>query len=225
MDAIIITIGDEILAGDITNEDATWLSKKLRARGIKVKRIVVIPDEVDTIVEELREEVDKWDYIFMTGGLGSTHDDVTRDALSIYLNKDLVPIDDEDYADFVGTPSQKMIEIPEGTKPIYNAVGGAIGIMINDKIFVLPGVPDEMKVMLSSIEDKFKGEEIHTKWIETQRFESQIGGIMEEAEKRFRVKVGSYPQRNDEGYLLKIKLESEDGEEIKKAYAWIKDKI
>jgi Predicted nucleotide-utilizing enzyme related to molybdopterin-biosynthesis enzyme MoeA len=68
MKAIIVTIGDEILAGDITNEDATWLSKKLRERGIKVKRIVVIPDEVDTIVEELREEVDKCDYIFMTGG-------------------------------------------------------------------------------------------------------------------------------------------------------------
>ena len=225
MKAIIITIGDEILAGDITNEDATWLSKKLRERGVKVKRIVVIPDEVDTIVEELKEEVDKWDYIFITGGLGSTHDDVTRDALSIYLNKDLVPIDDEDYADFVGTPLQKMIEIPVGTEPIYNAVGGAIGIMINDKIFVLPGVPGEMKVMFSSIEDKFKGEEIHTKWIDTQRFESQIGGIMEETERRFGVKVGSYPKRNDEGYFLKIKLESEDGEEIKKAYAWIKDKI
>jgi molybdenum cofactor synthesis domain-containing protein len=225
MKAIIITIGDEILAGDITNEDATWLSKKLRERGVKVKRIVVIPDEVDTIVEELKEEVDKWDYIFMTGGLGSTHDDVTRDAISIYLNKDLIPIDDEDYADFIGTPLQKMIEIPEGTKPIYNEVGRAIGIIINDKIFVLPGVPEEMKVMFSSIEDKFKGEEIHTKWIDTQRFESQIGKILEETEKRFGVKVGSYPKRNDKGYFLKIKLESEDGEELKKAYAWIKDKI
>ncbi|VUT25569.1 MAG: competence damage-inducible protein A [Candidatus Methanolliviera sp. GoM_asphalt] len=224
MDAIIITIGDEILAGDITNEDATWLSKKLRERGIKVKRIVVIPDEVDTIVEELKE-VDKYDYIFMTGGLGSTHDDVTRDALSIYLDKDLIPIDDEDYADFMGTSLQKMIEIPEGTKPIYNAVGGAIGVMINDKIFVLPGVPEEMKAMFSSIEDKFRGEEIHTKWIDTQRFESQIGKILEEAEKRFRVKVGSYPKRNDEGYFLKIKLESEDGGELERAYAWIKDEI
>jgi molybdenum cofactor synthesis domain-containing protein len=225
MDAIIITIGDEILAGDITNEDATWLSKKLRERGVKVKRIVVIPDEVDTIIEELKGEADKWEYIFITGGLGSTHDDVTRDALSIYLDKDLIPIDDEDYADFMGTSLQKMIEIPEGTEPIYNEVGGAIGIMINDKIFVLPGVPEEMKVMFSSIEDKFKGEEIHTKWIDTQRFESQISKILEEAEKRFRVKVGSYPKRNDEGYFLKIKLESEDGEELERAYAWIKDKI
>ena len=158
-------------------------------------------------------------------GLGSTHDDVTRDALSIYLNKDLIPIDDEDYADFMGTPLQKMIEIPKGTEPIYNEVGGAIGVIINDKIFVLPGVPEEMKAMFSSIEDKFHGEEIYTKWIDTQRFESQIGNILEEAEKRFRVKVGSYPKRNDKGYFLKIKLESEDGEELKKAYTWIEDEI
>lgn len=201
------------------------------------------------IKKELEEVKVDNDYIFITGGLGSTHDDVTRDALSLFLKRELIPIDNEifetadqgsgsfnvkphkssilmNYNDIRNTRLQKMIEIPAGTEPIFNDVGGAIGFIIDGKIFVMPGVPEEMRAMFHSIEDKLKGGRFYTQWIVTNRAEADIGDILEEATKRFNVKIGSYPQRDDKGdYILKIKIESTDKTELNSAVKWLNDRF
>lgn len=249
MDAIIITIGDELLAGDVPNENATWLAKKLTQKGIKVKEIIVIPDDIDSICRELDVLKDDDKYIFITGGLGSTHDDVTRDAISLFLKKDLKPVDNQifeiykigsdslnvkphkssifmDYNSIMNTRLQKMIEIPAGTEPILNYIGGAIGFIIDDRIFVMPGVPEEMKSMFHSIEEKLKGGRFYTQWIITKMTEADIGNILEEATKKFKVKIGSYPQRDANGYyILKIKIESADKTELEFAVKWLSNRF
>ncbi|RZN64194.1 MAG: competence/damage-inducible protein A [Candidatus Methanoliparum thermophilum] len=227
MDAYIITIGDELLAGDVPNDNATWLAKKLTQKGIKVKKIIVIPDDVALIKKELDEIKDNNGYIFITGGLGSTHDDVTRDAVSLFLKKDLKPVNNEMFEiDIMNTRLQKMIEIPVGTKPIFNKIGGAIGFIIEDRIFVMPGVPEEMRSMFLSIEDKLKGDRFYTRWIMTKRTEADIGEILEDATIKFNVKIGSYPQRYDKGdFVLKIKIESTDKTEVESAINWLGDRF
>lgn len=227
MDAYIITIGDELLAGDVPNDNATWLAKKLNQKGLKVKKIIVIPDDVAIIKKELDGIKDYKGYIFITGGLGSTHDDVTRDAVSLFLKKDLKPVDNEMFEiDIMNTRLQKMIEIPVGTKPIFNKIGGAIGFIIEDRIFVMPGVPEEMRSMFLSIEDKLKGDRFYTRWIMTKRTEADIGEILEDATIKFNVKIGSYPQRHDKGdFVLKIKIESTDKTEVESAINWLGDRF
>lgn len=246
MDAYIITIGDELLAGDVPNDNATWLARKLSQKGIKVKKIIVIPDDINLIKKELEDIKDEDGYIFITGGLGSTHDDVTRDAVSLFLKKDLVPLDNKmlenksaesgvrphrspiimNYDKIRNTRLQRMIEIPDGTEPIINDVGGAVGFIIDSKIFVMPGVPEEMRAMFHSIEDKLKGERFYTQWIVTNRTEAEIGDILEEATKRFNVKIGSYPQRNEKRkYVLKIKVEATDKSELDSAVRWLDDRF
>ncbi|MFC6725594.1 molybdopterin-binding protein, partial [Halobium palmae] len=81
MDVAVLTIGDELLAGDTENTNATWLARQLTGRGATVKRISVVPDDRTVIADRVREWRESFDDVIVTGGLGGTHDDVTMDAV------------------------------------------------------------------------------------------------------------------------------------------------
>lgn len=193
-DAVLITIGDEILAGDIVNTNAAWLSKRLAGRGVYVKRISVIPDDVDVIADEVRSTSADW--VIVTGGLGPTHDDVTREGIAKALGKAIVEhpaalkMIGERYK--VSEKTRVMATMPEGAVPLGNPAGAAPGFLLGN-ITVLPGVPKEMMAIFELNEHRFRGEPKETLWITTGMKESDIADMLRDAVSRFGVKIGSYP--------------------------------
>ena len=159
MDAWIIIIGNEILNGRVLDTNSNFLARELTMMGFNVRRIITVPDDMDEIVEVIRDAYRKSRIIITTGGLGPTFDDLTSEALSRALglewviNRDAYRMVEEKYkaAGMEMTEERvKMARMPSMAKPLYNPVGTAPGILIdyNDRIIVsLPGVPDEMKAI------------------------------------------------------------------------------
>ena len=93
MDVALLTVGDELLAGDTENTNATWLARQLSERGVTVTRVLVVPDDRDVIVDYVRDWAGAFDALVVTGGLGGTHDDVTMDAVAEAFDRELVAED------------------------------------------------------------------------------------------------------------------------------------
>ncbi len=161
--AEIITIGDEILIGQIIDTNSAFISKELNKIGVSVYQITSIQDDKVHILNALKEAEDRVDIIILTGGLGPTKDDITKLTLAEYFNDTLVQNDavlkhvEELFSKYITTPisdlNRKQALVPSRAVVMQNNYGTAPGMWLekNDKVFVsLPGVPYEMKALLSN---------------------------------------------------------------------------
>ena len=222
----LITVGDEILSGDIENTNATWIARRLKELGSSLVKISVIPDDIEIIAEEIRNA--KGDYIIVTGGLGTTPDDVTREGVAKALNLELELNDDalkclERYIEKYGLTEQikKMATLPKDSKVICNKVGAAPGFIIQS-VIVLPGVPREMMSMFEEISEIFKGEVEHVEEIVTSAREMRISDLLEEIVNEFpEVKIGSYPKENQ----VRIKVSGTNKEAVEKVCRLLRERL
>ena len=156
----VISIGDEILIGQITNSNAAFISSRLYSIGLPVKRIVTIPDSEKELIVELLDSVENFDVTIITGGLGPTHDDITKPVLINFFKDELI-IDEkvlEHINDLFKIRNIKIPEsnveqatVPKNSKIIWNDIGTAPGLWFekDDRVIIaLPGVPFEMKAMI-----------------------------------------------------------------------------
>ncbi len=152
----ILTIGDEILQGQTLNLNSQYISKQLTIRNINVLIHLTVPDKVSKIKEKINKFIIKdYDYIFITGGLGPTHDDVTKKALLELFDSKLIFLKSRHI--YLEKKKKKKIpnsqsEILDISKKIENNIGTALGMEIEfnkSKIIILPGVPNEMNAMLT----------------------------------------------------------------------------
>ncbi len=160
MDAVIITIGDELLIGQVVNTNAAFIAEQLNDAGISVAEIVTVADDEEEIVRSLREHADRHDVTIVTGGLGPTHDDVTRRAVCRFLGVDLVRSPEAEknvraFLDARGRPwtaaAENQTLIPGGAEVLANAHGTAPGELFRRggrSLIVMPGVPYEMETMV-----------------------------------------------------------------------------
>ncbi|HEX8548825.1 MAG TPA: competence/damage-inducible protein A, partial [Cytophagaceae bacterium] len=158
--ADIITIGDEILYGQITDTNSQWISAELDAIGIRTKRKSSVGDQKEEIIKILTEAEARSNIIIITGGLGPTNDDITKNTLCQYFNSPLVlhPEALEEVTKFFQSRGRELTEInrqqaflPDSCVYIPNKSGTAPGMWFNKegKIFIsMPGVPFEMKAMM-----------------------------------------------------------------------------
>lgn len=184
--AEIICIGDELLAGYTVNTNATFISQQLRSIGISVKWVTTISDEHDEILSALEEANERAGIIMVTGGLGPTPDDITKKAICVYFKKELVEHPDalNDLRNFiiVRGRSEKFLEmnrgqalVPQDARVIRNTFGTAPGIILKNKeswFSFMPGVPKEMKAMVSNfyldfLKDQFPLPKINTYLLRT----------------------------------------------------------
>jgi nicotinamide-nucleotide amidase len=171
----IISIGDELLIGQIQNTNASFISNKLYSTGFAVDRIVTIGDNEDALNSELEDSLEKYDVTIITGGLGPTHDDLTKPILTKFFEDELVTDEKvlEHIKSFFANRNIIMPEsnyeqalVPKKSKIIWNANGTAPGIWIekDNRVFIaLPGVPHEMMIMIDNyaidmLKEKFSGE-------------------------------------------------------------------
>ncbi len=161
-EAWMLTVGNELLIGRIVNTNASQLGKMLTLMGFKVSRVIVVPDDIDEIVEEVRRAIGRVRLLVTTGGLGPTYDDLTLEAIAKALNRELKvnPEAEAMIREFYsrrGMPITrerlKMAFMPEGARALRNPRGAAPGCIVEEGgtiIVSLPGVPEEMEVMFKS---------------------------------------------------------------------------
>jgi len=225
--AAILTIGNELVAGDVADTNAPWLARRLEGLGVKVVLIASIPDELDRIVELVRREAPRVDRLLVTGGLGGTPDDITREAIAAAFDapQQVVPeLADDLRARFRGAPeyAARWAALPAGSAPLVNPVGGAPGFRI-ENVWVLPGLPREMEAMFDHYAEEFRAERPIGVWRRRLATgESQIAGVLVEATERWPgVAVGSYPSFLASGPEVEVVLKSTDSGALSEAVAWI----
>ncbi len=159
--AAILTVGNELVSGDVENTNGSWLARRLAALGVEVTLIAVVADEIDRVAVFVREQAAAVDVVLVTGGLGGTPDDVTRESIAAAFGVGQVEIGDVAArlrARFTGDPeyAARWALLPEGSRPLEIPNGGAPGFVI-ENVYVLPGLPAEMEAMFETIADEVRG--------------------------------------------------------------------
>jgi molybdenum cofactor synthesis domain-containing protein len=229
--AAILTIGNEIVSGDVENTNASWLAKRLAPLGVGVRLIAAIPDDVAQIVAFIRAEAPLVDYLLVTGGLGGTPDDLTRQALAAAFDVPQVmfpEVRERLHARFTRNPDYvtPWAMLPRGARPLLNPLGGAPGFQI-ENVYVMPGLPREMEAMFAEIEEDFRRPSPIGAWRRRYRTsESRIVGVLQATVDRYpAVLVGSYPSFDDSGPEVEVVLKSSDAAALATAVAWIEPEL
>lgn len=224
--AAMLVIGDEILSGRTRDKNVGAVADFCVELGIELREVRIVPDDMDAIVAAVNALRASHTYLFTSGGIGPTHDDITADAVAKAFGVDL-PIDERAlkaitsrYTDMDMTPARmRMARIPVGGEPIDNAVSAAPGIHIGN-VFVMAGVPRIVEAMLESIAPKLEtGVKLHSASVESRVGEGALGDELAAIQAAHTdVKIGSYPQfGTGKGYMTQIVLRAGDETELKAA--------
>lgn len=226
--AVVLTVGDEIVSGDVENTNASWLARRLSELGLEVRLLAAVRDSVDDIAAVLRAEMDRVGVVIVTGGLGGTPDDLTREAVAEAFDAacEEVPelavrLRERFSGRGLGDYAARWAKLPRGAVPLENPLGGAPGFVLGN-VHVLPGLPREMEAMFETLADRFRGAPIGA-WRRRYRTgEGQIVTVLEEATRRHpAVSVGSYPSFFDTGPQVEVVLKSADVAALSEAAAWV----
>jgi molybdenum cofactor synthesis domain-containing protein len=233
-EAIILTVGDEITSGDIENSNGSWLAQQLAALGVRVGMLAAVGDDAGEIARFVEQHRDRCGVLIVTGGLGGTPDDVTREGIARAFGVGLAvdqaalerlqakfPARLHDYV-------TRFAELPEGATPIRNPLGGAPGFALGN-VRVLPGVPAEMRGTFEELCPELAGEEaqpIRTVRLSYQTTESEIVSVLEQAATTHpAVMVGSYPLFDGGQRRVDIVLKSQDSAALGAAESWFGDQL
>ena len=218
--AAILIIGNEILSGRTQDTNTSTLSLWLNSIGVKVQEVRVIPDVEEIIVDSVNSLRKVYDYIFTTGGIGPTHDDITAQSIAKAFNlkyeihKEGYKILEKYYkpGEF-NEGRQKMIWMPKDAKLILNPTSGAPGFNI-ENVFCLPGVPSILKSMLGGLKnDIIGGDPILSHTISLRTVESEIANSLTKVQDNNKeVEIGSYPffQAGKLGVSIVIRSENQN---------------
>jgi molybdenum cofactor synthesis domain-containing protein len=229
--AAIVTIGNEIVSGDTENTNGSWLARRLAALGVEVELIAAIPDEIDGIAAFVREHAAAQDAVVVTGGLGGTPDDLTREAIAAAFGVPQVEqpkVATALRARFTRAPeyAARWAFLPDGSRPLENPLGGAPGFAIAN-VYVLPGLPAEMEAMFETIADELRAGAPIESWRRLYRTtESAIVGVLQATGVRHPgVLVGSYPSFEGGVAEVEVVLKSADASALAAAVAWIEPEL
>ena len=216
--ASLVIIGDEILSGRTEDKNLAYLAKWLGKLGISLSEVRVVLDDEDAIISSVNSLRKKYDYVFTTGGIGPTHDDITTECIAKAFGVKVKVDDDalekmEAFLDGkeLTEPLLKMLRIPEGGELIYSPATKAPGYKIGN-VFVMAGIPKIMRGMLEGMYDYLEsGDIVHSRSHEILVGESFFAEDLTEIQNQFsNVAVGSYPFSRDGVYGATIVLRSSD---------------
>jgi len=219
----IIIIGNEILSGKILDSNSIYLASELRTLGVNVMRISVIPDEIETIGEEVSLFSGKYDYVFTAGGVGPTHDDVTMAGIAkgfgVALKRD--PELEKSFRTKYGTACNaaimKMAEVPEGAE-IITVSSSRFPVVSFRNVFIFPGIPQYLRDKFSAIRERFRSPAYFLKKLYLDAEESEIAAALSKSVSRNDdISFGSYPVLDNSSYKILITAESKNKEALEKA--------
>jgi molybdenum cofactor synthesis domain-containing protein len=224
----LIIIGNEILTGRTQDANTPWIAQNLMALGVILHQVRVVPDIEGEIIAAVNELRGKVDYVFTTGGIGPTHDDITAEAIAkalgveLELNHKAYDILVRHYGseELVTEPRKKMAMIPVGAALISNPVSGAPGFQIGN-VFVMAGVPKIMQAMFDDIKTRIAhGKPVLSATVACSLLESQVAEPLAEIQGRYgQVSIGSYPYFKIGNTGLSLVLRSNDSKALEAATA------
>jgi molybdenum cofactor synthesis domain-containing protein len=219
--AALVVIGDEILSGRTQDKNVAQVALWLNEQGIRLAEVRVVPDDTARIAEAVNALRSAHDYLFTTGGIGPTHDDITVDAMAaafgvpVVVHPDARQILEDYYRDRPGglTPARlRMARVPEGAELIANASSGAPGVKLGN-VYILAGVPYIAASMLEALTGKLQGgRPVVSVTVGARAPESDVADLLRETEaENPGVAIGSYPFFKEGRYGANFVIRSEDG--------------
>ncbi|AFS47545.1 molybdopterin-binding protein [alpha proteobacterium HIMB5] len=222
VNAAILIIGNEILSGRTQDTNTSTLATWLNSIGVKVGEVRIIPDVEETIISTLNHLRNNYNYVFTTGGIGPTHDDITAESVSkafelkYEIHKEAYKILEAYYkpGEF-NKGRQKMVWMPSNANLILNPTSGAPGFNV-ENVYCLPGVPSILKSMLGGLKnDIVGGDPIISKTISLRTVESEIAESLTKVQNENKdVEIGSYPFFQAGKLGVSIVLRSENQSKI-----------
>jgi molybdenum cofactor synthesis domain-containing protein len=220
--AALVVIGDEILSGRTQDKNVAQVATWLNEQGIRLVEVRIVPDDAERIAAAVNELRAAHDYLFTTGGIGPTHDDITVDAIAPALGVAVVihpqarAILEDYYRDRPGGLNDsrlRMARVPDGAELIPNPTSGAPGVKIGN-VYILAGVPYIAASMLEALTGKLEGgRPIVSLTVGARAAESEVADLLRETETAHPgVAIGSYPFFKDGSYGANFVIRSDDGE-------------
>ncbi|QQS48936.1 MAG: competence/damage-inducible protein A [Acidobacteriota bacterium] len=214
--AAILVIGDEILSGKTEDRNARLLIGELRELGVSLKRINIVPDDVNDVAASIRELSPKFDYVFTSGGVGPTHDDVTLAGVARGFD---VPINRHPKLEaiirgYFGEKTDEshllMANVPEGAE-LIDGPDIRWPVLCVRNVYILPGVPEHFRRKFQAIRERFRVDPFYNHAIFTLEDEFDLAdNLRAVAAEHPQVAIGSYPNFSSEEYRVKLTLESKD---------------
>jgi len=227
----IIIIGDEILSGKVQDLNSLFMAQELRQHGINLRRISVIPDDVQEIAKEVKEFSERFDYVFTAGGIGPTHDDVTIEGIAkafgvrLILNDSIKKFLNKRYGKHLTPEQLKVAEVPNGAELIKDDTI-AFPLLLFRNIYILPGIPEYLEKKFFVIEKLFNEPPFLLKKIYIKEYEPEIAPLLNQIVRRHKnVKIGSYPVVGNKDYYLMVTLESMNEKNLNLALKDLIEKI
>ena len=219
----LIVIGNEILSGKIQDQNSFFLATELRALGVSLMRISVIPDDLDMISRDAQTFSNAYDLVFTTGGVGPTHDDITMAGIAKGFGVGLVrhPLLERKFLERYGSAANeavmKMAEVPEGSEVIEFTTNN-FPLVVFRNIYVFPGIPKYLRQKFTLVRERFRTSDFYLKRIYLRANESDIAAVLNSVvEKNDCVAFGSYPILDNPDYQIMVTAESKLEADLEKA--------
>ncbi|NIO07090.1 MAG: hypothetical protein GTO40_03510 [Deltaproteobacteria bacterium] len=220
----IIIIGNEILSGKTQDSNSYFLCTELRALGVDVQRVSVIPDDVNLIGEQAASFAKQWDFVFTTGGVGPTHDDVTMEGIAhgfgvkVVLHPDLVARLHARHGKNINEARLRLAEVPEGAE-LIKLDSMFLPVTKFRNVYIFPGIPKIFYDQFRAIKDRFRDSPFYLKVIYVKETEGAIAATLNQLQANYpQLGLGSYPVLGDPDYKVKLTLESKNKEYLGRAF-------
>ena len=225
--ACVLLIGNEILSGKTQDVNLQYLGSKLAKLGVRLTEARVLPDDENIIVSTVNECRARFDYVFTTGGIGPTHDDITSQCIATAFSRELI-LDEDAVACLrrgsfeLNEARLKMARVPEGATLIDNPLSNAPGFRV-ENVFVLAGVPSIARAMFETIAaDLTAGEPIFSRNVDIYLREGDIAGPLERIASEYHdVEIGSYPFKRDGRFGANLVVRGTNDEQLEEILAEI----
>jgi molybdenum cofactor synthesis domain-containing protein len=224
--AAVLLIGEELLSGKVEDQNARFLVRELRQLGVGLRRIEVVPDEIDEIARAVRALSARFDHVFTSGGVGPTHDDVTMEAVAaafhmpIARRDELVPLIRAGLGADLHDRDLRMADIPAGARLIQGAAPDPTRwpVVAVNNVYVLPGVPVIFRRKFELLRDLLRAPPIFTCVVGSALGEGPIAATLDTVVAEFPdVAVGSYPQSDPTLFKVKLTLDGRDEARVRAA--------
>ena len=219
----IIVIGNEILSGKVVDANSPYLCRELRQLGVDVERIVTIPDVIDVIAHEVRTMSDAYDFVFTSGGVGPTHDDLTMDGVAqafgvpLRVHESIVERIERAQGKPVNESLLKMAALPEGAV-LIDAGDLWFPVVLVRNVYIFPGIPELLRRKFESIRARFQGVPFVLRRVYVRRRESDIAADLHALLAEFpELLLGSYPRIGEVEFHVLLTLESRDSLYVQRA--------
>ncbi len=221
--AVILVIGNEILSGKVVDANSPYLCRELRSLGVDVERVVVVSDAIEVIAGEVKSMSQNYDWVFTSGGVGPTHDDVTMDGIAaafgvpMVLNDSIVARLERAQGKPLNESMIKMAKVPEGT--VLIDAGDLWFPVVNiENVYILPGIPELLQKKFDSIRERFRGEPFVLRRVYVKQRESDIAEGLRVLLTEFPdLMLGSYPKIGEQAFHVMLTLECRDEAYLQRA--------